>query len=97
MELMKPPLRVKVQTSASAEPPASSVSEIEVARLVALLRGEGLTGSTVQELLKPESAAKLRRILTDRAFPEREERNPGPVQPEEGKVLVFKKKEATKP
>ena len=88
---MKPPLRIKVPTSASAELPAMSISEIEVARLVALLRGEGLTGSAVQELLNPESAAKLSRILTDRAFPEREELNPGPVHPEEGKVLVFKK------
>jgi hypothetical protein len=93
MELVMPPHRVKVVISAAEEPRKSS----EVARLVALLRGEGLTGSTVKELLKPESAAKLRRILTDRAFPEREERDPGPVQPEESKVLVFKKKEAIKP
>jgi hypothetical protein len=68
----------------------------DVGRLVALLRGEGLTKSTLQELLRPESVAKLRGILTDRSVPEREDHNPGPIQPGEGKVLVFKAREAVR-
>ncbi|UCF47474.1 MAG: hypothetical protein JSU89_09885 [Myxococcales bacterium] len=35
-------------------------------RLVRLLKGEGLSKSTVEELLRPESLLALRGILTDR-------------------------------
>jgi hypothetical protein len=96
MEFMKPPRRVKVETSAVAEPHALSNSEIEIGRLVALLRGEGLTGSTLQELLKPESAAKLRGRLTDRPFPGREGRKPVPVSPENCTLLAFRAREVLK-
>jgi hypothetical protein len=95
MELMKPPQRVKVEECAAAGPPAFSDAAIEVARLVALLRGVGLTGSTLQELLRPESAAKLKGMLTDCPFPVRAERNPGPVMPEKSKLLAFKAREAS--
>ena len=35
-------------------------------RLVRLLKGEGLSKNTVEELLRPESLLALRGILTDR-------------------------------
>ncbi len=93
---MKPPRRVKVETSASAKPRTLPDSAIEVGRLVALLRGEGLSESTLQELLRPESATKLRGMLTDHPFPVLEEQNPGPVRPESGKLLAFDAREAMK-
>ena len=93
---MKPPRRVKCDTAAAEEPFTLLNSAVEVGRLVALLRGEGLNKSTILELLRPESAAKLRGILTTRPSSGRESRNPGPVQPEDGKVLVFKAREAVK-
>jgi hypothetical protein len=70
---------------------------IEVGRLVALLRGEGLTERTVRELLRPESVAKLRGILTDRSFPEVEDCDPTPVESAKDNVLAFKAREAVKP
>jgi hypothetical protein len=96
MEAMKPPRRVKVGTAASEDPLGSLISAFEAGRLVALLRGEGLTRSTVQELLRPESAAKLRAILTERVFSGREDRDPGP-EGQPCKVLVFKAKETSEP
>jgi hypothetical protein len=98
MEAMKPPRRVKVDTAAADDPLAVLISAFKAGRLVALLRGEGLTRSTVQELLRPESAAKLRAILTEPVFSGREDRDPRPenqprrFQPGYGKVLVFKAK-----
>jgi hypothetical protein len=56
---------------------AGLLSELSLAvragRLVTLLKGEGLSKSTVEELLRPESASALKTILTDRLFrrPER--------------------------
>jgi hypothetical protein len=97
MELMKPPRRVKVEASAAAKPPTLSDPAIEVGRLVALLRGEGLTESTLLELLRLENVAKLRGVLTDSPFAKREDQDPGPVSPENGQLLVFKTKEAVKP
>lgn len=100
---MKPPRRVKVDAAAAEDPLALLISEFKAGRLVALLRGEGLTRSTVQELLRPESAAKLQAILTERVFSGHEDRNPGSenqpcrFQPGYGKVLVFKAKETFKP
>jgi hypothetical protein len=93
---MKPPRRVKVETSASAEPRTSSGSAIAIGRLVALLRGEGLTENTLRELLRPGSVTKLRGMLTDCPFPGRREQTPGPVRPEDGKLLAFKAREAMK-
>jgi len=100
---MKPPRTIGIRTVAAGDPLASLLSEFRAGRLVALLRGEGLSKSTVQELLQPESAAKLRAILTERVFSEREDRNPGPdsqpvrCRPEHGKVLAFRAKETFKP
>ena len=103
MEFMKPPRRIKVDTAAAEETLTLSDPAIEVGRLIALLRGEGLTKITVQELLRPESAAKLQAILPECAFSGSEDRNPGPEhqpggpRPEDGKVLVFKARETFRP
>jgi hypothetical protein len=103
MEAMKPPRRVQVDAAAAEDPLALLISAFKAGRLVALLRGEGLTRSTVQELLRPESAAKLRAILTERVLSGREDRNPDPEsqpcrsQPGYGKVLVFNAKETLRP
>ena len=70
---------------------------VEVGRLVALLSGEELTKSSIQDLLRPDSTAKLSGILTYSPPLGRKDHNPGPVQPEEGKVLFFRAKEAIKP
>lgn len=100
---MKPPRRIKDGTAAAEDPLALLISAVHESRLVSLLRGEGLTRSTVQELLRPESAVKLRAILTERVFAEREDRDPDPesqpgrFQPEDGKVLAFKAKERFRP
>lgn len=42
-------------------------------RLVRLLKGEGLSKNTVEELLRPESLLALRGILTDHLFGTEEE------------------------
>jgi hypothetical protein len=42
-------------------------------RLVRLLKGEGLSRNTVEELLRPESLSALRGILIDHLFGTREE------------------------
>lgn len=39
-----------------------------VERLVGLLKGDGLTRDTVEELRSPQSALLLRAVLTDRVF-----------------------------
>lgn len=103
MEAVKPPRRVQVDAAAAEDPLALLISAFKAGTLVALLRGEGLTRSTVQELLRPESAAKLQAILTERVFSGREDRDPDPesqpcrFQPGYGKVLVFKARETVKP
>ena len=38
--------------------------------LVSLLKGEGLNGSTLEALLRPESLAALKTVLNDQLFPE---------------------------
>ena len=96
MEAMKPPRRVNVDTAAAEDLLGSLISEFKAGRLVTLLRGEGLTWSTVQELMRPESAAKLQAILTERVSSRREDRDPGP-ESQPCKVLVFKAKETFRP
>jgi hypothetical protein len=62
---MEPPPVDDIDTSAAA----GLLDELSLAvrdgRLVRLLKGEGLTKRTVEELLRPESALKLKAILID--------------------------------
>ena len=62
---MKPPPGDDIDTSAAT----GLLDELSLAvrdgRLVRLLKGEGLSKRTVEELLRPESALKLKAILTD--------------------------------
>ena len=93
---MKPPRTIGVGAAADEGPLASLISAARAGRLVALLRCQGLTGNEVQELLRPESAATLRSVLTETIFsgleghaPSTEHhrfRSPRAV----GKVLAFK-------
>jgi len=66
---MKTPPRADLDHGA----PAARLDEISRAvrarRLVPLLKGEGLTRSTVEELLRPESLWALKAILSDHLFP----------------------------
>jgi hypothetical protein len=76
--------------------PSLLTSAAQTGRLVALLRGEGLSEGTIQELLLPESVAKLQEILDSSAFPAhhgRPEGRPAPFHPERRKVLQFKAKQ----
>ena len=63
---MKPPLR----STHDPRPVAGGLDDVSRAvrsgRLVRLLKGEGLSKDTVEELLRPESLLALRGILTDR-------------------------------
>ena len=96
---MKPPRKIRLDTATAEDPLEMLISAIRAGRLVALLRGEGLTRGTVEELFRPESAAKLRAILNERVFSVCEDRNAGPgcrrrqARPGGGKVLAFKGKE----
>lgn len=60
-------------------------------RLVELLQGKGLTTETVRELLLPESATRLRTILTHHLSAQRTDRGPG-ARREPGKVLAYRTK-----
>jgi hypothetical protein len=96
---MKPPHQIRVVTFRSADPLALLRSAVKAGGLVALLRGEGLTRSTVEELLRPDSAAQLRSMLHMHVFPAEKAINPDPEGPSDrcnpvgGKLLVFKRKE----
>ena len=63
---MKTPLRSARDTRAVAGGLDEVSRAVRSGRLVRLLKGEGLSKSTVEELLRPESLLALRRILTDR-------------------------------
>jgi hypothetical protein len=99
MDTMKKPRKVKVDPACAEAPLASLITAAKAGRLVALLRDEGLTGSAIQELLRPESAAKLRAVLNESVFSARDGRTASPesqparLQPRAGKVLVFKARE----
>lgn len=62
---MKPPPVDDIDTGTGA----SLLDELHLAvrdgRLAGLLKGKGLNRSTIEELLRPESALKLKAILTD--------------------------------
>jgi len=65
---MKPPLSDDSDPGASTGPLDALSLATRSARLVRLLKGEGLNRSTVEELLRPESLAVLKAVLTDRPF-----------------------------
>jgi hypothetical protein len=92
---MKPPRRKEGHV-----PATRSLLEVSTAlaagRLASLLRGDGLTRETVEELLRPESAAALRSILTDHLGAPRGTKGPAPGRhspPGGGKLLAFKARE----
>jgi len=96
---MNPPRRVRVGIAAAEDPLAPLISAVKAGRLFALLKGEGLNGTTVRELLRPESAEKLRAVLTEGVFSGRadskldSETRSERVRPDVGRLLVFKGKE----
>lgn len=69
------------------------IAAIEVGRLAALLRGQGLNRTTVEELLDPGTALKLRVILTEAAFPDGET-DARPFPGGGAKVFAFRTKES---
>jgi hypothetical protein len=99
MDSVKPPRTVA--EAAAEDPLAVLISAAKAGRLVALLRGEGLTEHTVRELLMPESAERLRAYLNEGVFSVRDTPNPSPEsQPTRfrhggGNVLVFSKPRET--
>jgi hypothetical protein len=96
---MQPPRGDANDPAAAAQ--LEEISEaVEAGRLVELLTSKGLTRSTVDELLRPESAVRLRTILAGhlhrpggRGRPEAGTSTPKRAC-EGGKVLVFRPKEA---
>lgn len=93
---MKPPRGIDFEPTSAGDPLALLVAAVETGRLVALLRGEGLTRNTVAELLEPGSAARLRFMLNRRVFTERESNDPD-REIRSGEVLVFKARETRRP
>lgn len=94
-------------TGAATDSFDTLISAFKAGKLVELLKGNGLTRATLEELLRPESAVKLKALLTkqvfaggddgDRAFPidigEAGPRHqPGQSQ-SRGKLLIYKAKE----
>jgi hypothetical protein len=70
---MKPPPRHDLHTCAVAGRLDELSVVVRSGRLVRLLKGEGLSKNTVEELLRPESLLALRGILFDRLFGTEEE------------------------
>jgi hypothetical protein len=70
---MKPPPRHDLHTGAVAGRLDELSRVVRSGRLVRLLKGEGLSRNTVDELLRPESLLALRGILTDHLFRTEEE------------------------
>jgi hypothetical protein len=109
---MKPPPRDDIDTNSAAGLLEELSLAVRSGKLVALLKGKGLTRSTIEELLRPESALTLKAILTDQLFPEWDRvaheglRNRGEDDPGRGtadsprrggKLLVYQKKETFRP
>lgn len=69
---MKPPRGDDLDTGAVAGRLDELSQAVRAGRLVTLLRGEGLSRSTVEELLRPESLSALKGILTDHLFETKE-------------------------
>jgi hypothetical protein len=93
---MKPPLRDDIDTSVTS----GLLEELQVAvragKLVGLLRGRGLDRSTIEDLLRPESALRLKAILTDHLYPEADH-GTADCRCQGGKVLVYRRKEGCGP
>ena len=70
---MKPPPRHDLHAGAVAGRLDELSRAVRSGRLVRLLKGEGLSKNTVEELLRPESLLALREILTDHLFGTEEE------------------------
>ena len=99
IKVMKPPRGDAINTAAATSQLEELSAALEAGKLAELLRGKGLTRSTVDELLRPESAAKLQAILTHHFLPARDACDPSPGHQlgacgcEGGKVLVFNARE----
>lgn len=93
---MKPPLRDDINTSATAGLLEEVLLAVRSGRLVGLLKGRGLNRSTIEELLRPESALSLKAILTDHLYPEGDHGSADGLR-QSGKVLVYQKKEGFGP
>jgi hypothetical protein len=87
-------------------------SALRAGRLAGLLKGKGLTRSTIEELLLPESASRLKAMLTDHLSPEwgrgtgngrltsdEDDSEDGPADDScrGGKVLVYPAKRTLRP
>lgn len=97
---MKPPPGDAIDTRAAAGLLEDPCSTIRAWRLVQLLKGDGLTRRTIEELLRPESASRLKAVLTDHLFPGAENdpgHRPADGSCHGGKVLVFRNKETHGP
>lgn len=105
---MGPPRKSDDDRATAVDSLKTLFSAFKTGRLVDLLKGNGLTRTTLEELLRPESTAKLKAILTDPVYGEPDGGDRGypiePVKPLEGtdlaqfqadcgKVLVYKAKE----
>jgi len=109
---MKPPSRNVIEMRTAAGRLDELSSALRAGRLAGLLKGEGLTRTTIGELLRPESAARLKAILTDHLSPEwdrgagkgrhgseEDDSGHGPADGlcQGGKVLVYRAKETFRP
>lgn len=109
---MKPPPRDVIDMRAAAGRLDELSAALRAGRLAGLLKGEGLTRATIDELLRPESASRLKAILTDHLSPEwdrgvgkihrsREEHDsghgPADGPSQGGKVLIYRAKERFRP
>ncbi|MBZ5638071.1 MAG: hypothetical protein LAO51_04850 [Acidobacteriia bacterium] len=100
---MKPPRPIPRDTSATEGLLLELSTAVKSGRLVSLLTGNRLTKHTVEELERPESAAKLREILTDHLLSTQGPLGPDPESPPcrtpsaGGKVLMFKARAPRRP
>jgi hypothetical protein len=109
---MMPPPRDDIDTRVAEGRLEEIDQAVRSGKLVGLLEGRGLNRSTVEELLRPESALRLKAILTDHLYAEQdngapvarrnnEEADPGhgPADglDQVGTVLVYQKREGLGP
>jgi hypothetical protein len=109
---MKPPPRDVIDIRAAAGRLDELSSALRAGRLAGLLKGKGLTRTTIDELLRPESTSRLKAILTDhlslewdrgagkgRHNSEEDDSGHGPADGpcQGGKVLVYRAKETFRP
>jgi hypothetical protein len=97
---MRPPRPNGSDTGAAESLLVELSTALKAGRLVELLRGKGLTRHTIEELMRPESAAKLKVMMTDNLFTTEATHGPGhapgPIPSEGGKVLVFKARKTSR-